>query len=48
MKSHDERIRKVLEKANELSENQVATAEINNMDADIKTFLTKWENLYAM
>ncbi|XP_071563429.1 dystrophin, isoforms A/C/F/G/H isoform X11 [Temnothorax nylanderi] len=48
MKSHDERIRKILEKAKELSENQVAVTETSNMDADVKTFLTKWENLYAM
>ncbi|XP_024887336.1 dystrophin-like isoform X9 [Temnothorax curvispinosus] len=48
MKSHDERIRKILEKAKELSENQVAVTETTNMDADVKTFLTKWENLYAM
>ncbi|XP_024870637.1 dystonin-like isoform X2 [Temnothorax curvispinosus] len=47
MKSHDERIRKILEKAKELSENQVAVTETSNMDTDVKTFLTKWENLYA-
>lgn len=47
MKSHDEHIRKMLEKAKELSENQVAT-ETSNVDADIKAFFTKWENLYAM
>lgn len=48
MKSHDERIRKMLEKVKQLSENQVAITEASNVDADIKTFLTKWENLYAM
>lgn len=46
MKSHDERIRKMFEKAKELSENQVT--ETSNMDADIKAFFIKWENLYTM
>lgn len=46
MKSHDERIRKMFEKAKELSENQVT--ETSNMNADVKAFFTKWENLYAM
>ncbi|XP_028047180.1 dystrophin, isoforms A/C/F/G/H isoform X7 [Monomorium pharaonis] len=48
MKSHDERIRKILEKAKELSENQVAVTETDNVDADIKAFCTNWENLYTM
>lgn len=48
MKSHDERIRKMFEKAKKLSENQVAVTETSNVDADVKTFFTKWENLYAM
>jgi len=48
MKSHDERIRKMVEKAKELSENQVAVMETSNVDTDIKAFFTKWENLYAM
>ncbi|XP_039307685.1 dystrophin isoform X10 [Solenopsis invicta] len=48
MKSHDERIRKILEKAKVLSENQIAITEIGNMDEDVKAFLTNWENLYVM
>lgn len=48
MKSHDERIRKMFENAKELSENQIAITETSNVDADIKTFVTNWENLYAM
>lgn len=48
MKSHDERIRKMFEKANELSENQVTITETSNVDADVQAFFIKWENLYAM
>ncbi|KAG5306092.1 DMD protein, partial [Acromyrmex insinuator] len=48
MKSHDERIRKLIEKAKELSENQVAITETNSMDTDVKAFLVNWENLYTM
>lgn len=50
MKSHDERIRKMFEKAKELAENQVTITEPNkcNVDTDIKAFFTKWENLCAM
>ncbi|KYN33275.1 Dystrophin [Trachymyrmex septentrionalis] len=48
MKSHDERIRKLVEKAKELSENQVAITETNSMDTDVKAFLVNWENLYTM
>lgn len=48
MKSHEERIRKLVEKIKELSENQVAITETNNMDTDVKAFLVNWENLYIM
>ncbi|XP_018376985.1 PREDICTED: dystrophin, isoforms A/C/F/G/H-like isoform X2 [Trachymyrmex cornetzi] len=48
MKSHDERIRKLVEKAKELSEDQVTITETNNMDPDVKAFLVNWENLYIM
>lgn len=48
MKSHDERIRKMFENAKELSENQIAITETGNVDADVKAFVTNWENLYAM
>ncbi|XP_012055807.1 PREDICTED: dystrophin, isoforms A/C/F/G/H-like [Atta cephalotes] len=48
MKSHDERIRKLVEKAKELSENQVAITETNSMDTDVKVFFVNWENLYTM
>ncbi|XP_070164124.1 dystrophin, isoforms A/C/F/G/H isoform X4 [Polyergus mexicanus] len=47
MKSHDERIKNMLEKANELSENQVAI-EGSNLDIDVKSFSTNWEKLYTM
>ncbi|XP_011268951.1 dystrophin isoform X8 [Camponotus floridanus] len=48
MKSHDERIKNMLEKANELSENQIAITESSNVDLDIKAFSTNWEKLYTM
>ncbi|XP_072751360.1 dystrophin, isoforms A/C/F/G/H isoform X10 [Anoplolepis gracilipes] len=48
MKSHDERIKNMLEKANELSENQVAITEGSNVDVDIKVFSINWEKLYTM
>lgn len=48
MKSHDERIKKMLEKAKELSENQVVAMENSNVDADIKMFSTNWDKLYTM
>lgn len=47
MKSHDERIKNMFEKANELSENQVAI-ESSNLDIDVKAFSTNWEKLYTM
>ncbi|XP_011703310.1 PREDICTED: dystrophin-like isoform X10 [Wasmannia auropunctata] len=47
MKSHDERIKKMIEKAKELSENQVVT-ETSNVDTDVKMFFSNWENLYTM
>lgn len=48
MKSHDERIKKMLEKANELSLNQVASTESSNIDSDIKIFSINWDKLYTM
>lgn len=48
MKSHDERIKNMLEKANELSENQIAITESSNVDVDIKAFSTNWEKLYTL
>ncbi|XP_026823545.1 dystrophin, isoforms A/C/F/G/H isoform X3 [Ooceraea biroi] len=48
MKSHDERIRKMFEKAIELSGSQVAIAESGKVDADIKVFSANWEKLYMM
>lgn len=48
MKSHEERIRKMIEKAKELLENQVATTETSNMDTDVKAFFANWENLYRV
>lgn len=48
MKSHEERIRRMIEKARELLENQVATTETSNMDTDVKAFFANWENLYRV
>ncbi|KYN01545.1 Dystrophin, partial [Cyphomyrmex costatus] len=48
MKSHDERIRRLVEKVKELSENQVTITETSNMDTDVKAFLVNWENLHTM
>ncbi|XP_050448340.1 dystrophin-like isoform X9 [Cataglyphis hispanica] len=48
MKSHDERIKNMLEKANELSENQVAIIEGSNLNIDVKAFSANWEKLYTM
>lgn len=48
MKSHDDRIKNLLEKANKLSENQIAITESNNVDIDIQTFSINWEKLYTM
>ncbi|XP_025153925.1 dystrophin isoform X7 [Harpegnathos saltator] len=47
MKSHDERIKRMLEKASELSLSQVSTAESSNIDADIKMFSINWNKLYT-
>ncbi|KAL0109182.1 hypothetical protein PUN28_014342 [Cardiocondyla obscurior] len=48
MKSYDERIKNILEKAKELSDNEAAIAETSNIEMDVKAFFAKWENLYAM
>lgn len=47
MKSHDERIKKMLDKAKKLTENQVAVTE-SSEDIDIKAFSTNWNKLYTM
>lgn len=48
MKSHDERIKKMLDKAKELTENQVTVTESSNELADIKAFSANWNQLYIM
>lgn len=48
MKSHDERIKRMLEKAKELSENKVVVTENSDIEADIKAFSTNWDKLYTM
>ncbi|XP_067211433.1 dystrophin, isoforms A/C/F/G/H isoform X14 [Linepithema humile] len=48
MKSHDDRIRKMLDKAKELTENQVAVTESSNEDTDVKAFSANWDKLYTM
>ncbi|XP_029040793.2 dystrophin, isoforms A/C/F/G/H isoform X6 [Osmia bicornis bicornis] len=48
MKSHEERIKKLLEKAKELSENQTGTNENVNINTDVQTFVSSWEKLYKM
>ncbi|PBC26807.1 Dystrophin [Apis cerana cerana] len=46
MKSHEERIKKLLEKAKELSENQTGINETINLNEDIQMFVCNWEKLY--
>lgn len=46
MKSHDERIKKLLEKAKDLSENHTGLNESVNVNADVLTFASSWEKLY--
>ncbi|XP_076177445.1 dystrophin, isoforms A/C/F/G/H isoform X5 [Ptiloglossa arizonensis] len=48
MKSHEERIKKLMEKAKELSQNQVGINESGNVNTDIQTFICSWEALYKM
>ncbi|XP_076668295.1 dystrophin, isoforms A/C/F/G/H isoform X2 [Andrena cerasifolii] len=48
MKSHDERTKKLIEKAKELSENQTVVNESGNINIDIETFVRSWETLYKM
>lgn len=48
MKSHEERIKKLLEKVKELSENQIGINETVNLNTDIQTFVCSWEKLYKM
>ncbi|XP_054006711.1 dystrophin-like isoform X9 [Hylaeus anthracinus] len=48
MKSHEERIKKLMEKAKELSENQTGINENSNVNTDIQTFVNSWEALYKM
>ncbi|KAG7201714.1 hypothetical protein KM043_004438 [Ampulex compressa] len=46
MKSHEDRIKKLLTKAKDLTENPHAAAESSNVDADAQTFITSWEKLH--
>lgn len=50
MKSHEERIKKLLEKAKELPENQTmylfGSNETINLNEDIQMFVCNWEKLY--
>ena len=48
MKSHEERIKKLLEKIKELSENQTSGNETVNLNIEIQTFVSNWEKLYKM
>lgn len=48
MKSHEERIKKLLEKVTELSENQTSGNETVNLNIEIQTFVSNWEKLYKM
>lgn len=48
MKSHEERTKKLIEKAKELSENQTVVNESGNINIDIETFVRSWETLYKM
>ncbi|KAF3428529.1 hypothetical protein E2986_11233 [Frieseomelitta varia] len=48
MKSHEERIRKLLEKIKELSENQTGGNETVNLNIEIQTFVSNWEKLYKI
>ncbi|XP_053994200.1 dystrophin isoform X9 [Hylaeus volcanicus] len=48
MKSHEERIKKLMEKAKELSENQTGINENSNVNTDIQAFVNSWEALYKM
>ncbi|XP_026673757.1 dystrophin, isoforms A/C/F/G/H isoform X3 [Ceratina calcarata] len=47
MKSHEERIKRLLDKAKELSENQTAH-EFINLNADMEPFVVSWEKLYKV
>ncbi|XP_076652088.1 dystrophin, isoforms A/C/F/G/H isoform X8 [Halictus rubicundus] len=46
MKSHEERIKKLMEKSNELLKNSTPTNESSNLNADVQMFVTNWETLY--
>nr|XP_031832544.1 utrophin-like isoform X2 [Nomia melanderi] len=46
MKSHEERIKKLMEKTTELSKNSVGTNESCNLNVDVQTFVSSWETLY--
>ncbi|XP_076298164.1 dystrophin, isoforms A/C/F/G/H isoform X11 [Lasioglossum baleicum] len=46
MKSHEERIKKLMEKSNELLKNSTATNESSDLNADVQMFVTNWEALY--
>ncbi|XP_076382433.1 dystrophin isoform X7 [Megalopta genalis] len=46
MKSHEERIKKLMEKLNEILKNSPATNESSNLNVDVQMFVTNWETLY--
>ncbi|XP_078043653.1 dystrophin, isoforms A/C/F/G/H isoform X2 [Augochlora pura] len=46
MKSHEERIKKLMEKSNEILKNSPATNESTNLNVDVQMFITNWETLY--
>lgn len=48
MKSHDERIKKMFDKAKELTEKQTAVTERSSEGADIEMFSANWNQLYTM
>lgn len=49
MKSHDERVKKLIDKAKELSEkNQSVVGESNKLDADTKTLFSDWEKMQKL
>ncbi|KAK2585161.1 hypothetical protein KPH14_008663 [Odynerus spinipes] len=48
MKSHEERVKKLVDKAKELSENQSVVSENGKLYADTKVFFSNWEKLQKL
>lgn len=48
MKSHEERIKRLTEKAKDLSDNQTGINESSNVNTDVQTFVSCWETLHTM